>query len=53
MSGQLVGTERLLTERCDSRAPSGQIEIGKMAGWVGHDCSVRNEDLDLLIFTLT
>ena len=34
--GQLVGAERLLAERRDSRTPPGQIEIGEMAGWVSH-----------------
>jgi hypothetical protein len=46
MPGQLVGTERLLPERRDSRTPAGQIEIGEMAGWVGHGNSVRAKDLD-------
>jgi hypothetical protein len=49
--GQLVGPERLLPEFRDSRTPAGQIEIGEMAGWVGHGVSVLGKDLDPRIVT--
>jgi hypothetical protein len=41
VSGQLVSAERLLTEGRDSRTPTGQIEIGKMAWRVRHGNSVQ------------
>ena len=39
--GQLIRAEGLLPQRRDSRTPAGQIEVGKMAGWVSHSASVR------------
>jgi hypothetical protein len=49
MPGQLVRAERLLPERRDSRTPTGQIEIGEMAGWVCHGASVQEKDLDVYL----
>jgi hypothetical protein len=36
VAGQLIRAEWLLAKFRDSRAPSGQIEVGEMARRVGH-----------------
>jgi hypothetical protein len=44
---QLVRAKRLFPKRRDSRTPTGQIEIGKVAGWVSHGASVLDKELDV------